>query len=130
MSGRVYLLGVGITLVALAFMLTDALLGCPGVTLRNVQRIRRGMTLAEVEAVLGEPSRCCVYRNCGYPTVALGERYERLATSFEVRIHWAVNGVEVGAVYFRYGRVLYYSFDLSKSPCPSPFARLCAWLGW
>jgi hypothetical protein len=130
MSGRVFLLGVGLVLVALAFLLTDALLWRPGVTEANVQRIRRGKTLAEVEAVLGQPSRCCVYRNCGYPNVPLGERYERLVTSYQARIWWHVNGVEVGCVTFRGGRVIHAFFDLSKSPHPSPFARLCAWLGW
>ena len=130
MSRGVYLLGVGISLVAMTFVVTDALLWEPGVTEANVQRIRRGMALTEVEAILGKPSRCCVYRNCGFPNVALGERYERLASSYEVRIFWRVQGAEVGFVIFRGTRVLCTCFDLSKSPCPSPLARLRAWLGW
>jgi hypothetical protein len=42
MPRRVYLLGVGLALVALAFALTDALLWEPGVTAATVGRIRRG----------------------------------------------------------------------------------------
>src|SRR5437870_10676097 len=53
MSRRVYLLGVGLALVALAFILTDALLWQPGVIDANVRRIRQGMKLEDVEAILG-----------------------------------------------------------------------------
>ena len=56
MSRRVYLLGVGLALVALAFVLTDRLLWQPGLTEVNVKRLRPGMTLAEVEALLGGPA--------------------------------------------------------------------------
>jgi hypothetical protein len=39
-------------LVALAFVITDGVLGArPGVTEANVRRIRAGMTLEEVEAI-------------------------------------------------------------------------------
>jgi hypothetical protein len=56
MSGRVYLLGVGLALVGLAFAVTDWALSLrPGVTEANVRRLREGMTLAEVEAILGGP---------------------------------------------------------------------------
>ncbi|MCI0459975.1 MAG: outer membrane protein assembly factor BamE [Gemmataceae bacterium] len=56
MSKRVYLLGVGLLLVAGAFLLADWLLTpplTPGVTERNVKRLRPGMTRGEVEAILG-----------------------------------------------------------------------------
>ncbi len=57
----VFLLGVGMLLVALAFMATYAVLGpAPGVTEANVRRIRRGMPLAEVESILGGWGRCQV----------------------------------------------------------------------
>ncbi len=57
MSWRVYCTGLALLLVAGAFLLTDVLLWQPGVTATNVQRIRRGMTVAEVEALLGAPAR-------------------------------------------------------------------------
>jgi hypothetical protein len=54
MSRRVFLLGVGIVLVALALAFTDWALSLrPGVTEANVRRIRVGMTLEEAEALLG-----------------------------------------------------------------------------
>src|SRR5437016_1246712 len=54
MSRRVYLLGVGLALVALALAVTDWALSLrPGVTEANVKRIRPGMTLAEVGALFG-----------------------------------------------------------------------------
>jgi hypothetical protein len=63
MSRGVYLLGVGMALVALAFVVTDALLWEPGVTEANVRRIRVGMTMAEVEALLGGPPKVTANRN-------------------------------------------------------------------
>src|SRR5262245_59450386 len=54
MNGRVYQLGVGLALVAVAFVITDALLWRPGVTAANVKRIREGMTLTEVQALFGD----------------------------------------------------------------------------
>src|SRR5437868_2415316 len=53
----VFLLGVGLLLVAGAFVVTDAALApTPGVTGENCDRIRKGMTLANVEAILGGPA--------------------------------------------------------------------------
>src|SRR5262249_35942170 len=50
----VFRLGVGLLLVAAAFLLTGAVIGPPpGVTEANVKRIKPGLTLAEVEARLG-----------------------------------------------------------------------------
>ncbi len=54
MSGRVYLLGVGIALVALALGFTDwALALRPGITEANARRVRPGMTMAEVRQLFG-----------------------------------------------------------------------------
>jgi hypothetical protein len=62
MSRRAYLWAVGVALVAGALLLTDWLLWTPGLTEDNVRRIKPGMTLAEVEEMLGgpapTPSRC------------------------------------------------------------------------
>jgi hypothetical protein len=43
-------------LVVGAVLLTDALLWVPGLAEENVRRIRPGMALAEVEALLGGPA--------------------------------------------------------------------------
>src|SRR5207248_1740181 len=51
----VFLLGVGIALVGAAFQATSALVWHPAVTRANARRIRPGLTLAEVKALLGRP---------------------------------------------------------------------------
>jgi hypothetical protein len=56
MPRLVYLLGVGLALVALALAFTDWALRSR-VTEANARRIRAGLTLAEVEALLGGPAR-------------------------------------------------------------------------
>src|SRR5215470_17396217 len=62
MSRRVYLLGVGLALVALALAVADWALSLqPGVTEANVRRIRQGMTVPEVEALLGGPGRLAIF---------------------------------------------------------------------
>jgi hypothetical protein len=58
MSKRVYLLGVAIALVAAAFVTTDAVVGPrAGPTEANAKRVKPGMTLREVEAILGGRGR-------------------------------------------------------------------------
>ena len=57
MPRGVFLLGLGLLLVAGAFVVTDALTTpAPGVTEENCDRIRKGMTLANVRAILGGPA--------------------------------------------------------------------------
>jgi hypothetical protein len=56
----VYLLGVGLALVALALAFTDWVMmapSAPGVTEANVRHIRPGMTVEQVEALLGGPGQ-------------------------------------------------------------------------
>jgi hypothetical protein len=53
MRKRVCLWLAGVALVVGALFLTDWLLWEPGLTEDNVRRIKPGMTLAEVEALLG-----------------------------------------------------------------------------
>ena len=58
MSRKVFLLGLGLSLIALAFALTQYVLDLqPGVTEANIKRIREGMTVQQVEAILGAPRR-------------------------------------------------------------------------
>ena len=56
MRKRAYLWLAGLALVVGALLLTDRLLWQPGLTEDNVRRLRPGMTLAEVEALLGGPA--------------------------------------------------------------------------
>jgi hypothetical protein len=117
MSGRVYLLGVGVALVALAFLLTDALVWEPGVTEANVRRIRPGMSLDQVEAILGEKG------------IAVDLRDNPPGRPPSVPWLWSAR---TGAAWVRVGaggRVESASW-MSCRPEPSPFARLRAWLGW
>src|SRR5262245_29658238 len=53
MSWRVYCTGLALLLLVGAFLLTDRLLFPPGPTESNVKRIQPGMTLAQVERLLG-----------------------------------------------------------------------------
>jgi hypothetical protein len=53
MSRRALLWVCGVALVVAALLLTDALLWQPGLTEGNVRRLRPGMTLDEVEILLG-----------------------------------------------------------------------------
>ncbi len=114
MSRRVYLLGVGITLVALVFVVTDALLGaCPGVTAANVRRVRPGMTEAEVTAILGPPSCLAAHEKKGY--------WVRL---------WLANEAVATVRFDDAGLVQCAWFDSIPPLQPGPLARLRAWLGW
>ncbi|HYT90030.1 MAG TPA: hypothetical protein VEL76_15090 [Gemmataceae bacterium] len=53
---RVAWVGIALTVVVLALGVTERLLWQPGVTEANVRRLRAGMTLQEVENLLGGPS--------------------------------------------------------------------------
>jgi hypothetical protein len=57
MPSRVYRLGVGLALVAVAFAITEVVLRfrAPGATRANARRIQLGMSRAEVERILGGP---------------------------------------------------------------------------
>jgi hypothetical protein len=127
MSRRVYLLGGGLALVALAFVVTAALLGpSPGVTPANVRRIKPGMTLEEVETVFGKPAGsimrfdpCCPVKDEPLPPpgpwLALWSDDNGLAmVTFNGK-----NRVE--QVEFR---------PLEARPTSSPLTRLREWLGW
>jgi hypothetical protein len=56
MRKRACLWLAGLALVVAALLLTDRLLWQPGLTEDNVRRLRPGMTLAEVEELLGGPA--------------------------------------------------------------------------
>jgi hypothetical protein len=98
-----------------ALLLTDALLRTPGLTEDNVRRIRPGMTLAEVEALLGGPATETVEMPADWPAYRWQREWKDGAAWAEA--HFRADGsVMAGG-----GR---------GHPRPSPLARLRAWLGW
>jgi len=115
MSRRVYLLDMGLALVALALAVTDWALSLrPGVTEANVKRIRPGMTLAEVEGILG--SKWLL----SYAPGASGSRASVYLWRKSDRGAFVVFGDD-GAV---------ASAGFQRADVPDPLARLRAWLGW
>src|SRR5262245_36440790 len=115
MSRRVYLLGVGLALVALAFVLTDALLWEPGVTAANVKRIRAGMTLAQVEAIFGRKADDCTGSLKVFGTAR--------------QAYWTEKDGLVLVWLDSEGRVI-GKLSLRQRAEGGPLARLRAWLGW
>src|SRR5262245_10157076 len=137
MSRCVYLLGVGLALVAAGLAFTDWALSLrPGVTERNVQRVRQGMTVWEVEALLGGPGKFVggggsVFER-SHPGEPLGRggmfemsRWERYlwagpdgVASVRFALDSSLKPRSVSEVTFR------------RTAGPGLLARLRAWLGW
>ena len=115
MRRRAYLWLAGLALVALALLLTDRLLWQPGLTEDNVRRLRPGMSLAEVEGLLGGP--------------AAGQlRDARRLPGLWWQREWHEGSEVVVVQFFADGRVM--SATGRGRPQPGPIARLRAWLGW
>jgi len=123
MSRRVFLLGVGLALLALAFLLTDGLLWEPGVTEANGRKVRAGMTVTEVEALLGAPGAPIwdgTATLSGVPT----------PPSPPTGYLWSS---DTGALLVWVGedrRVERASWIPSRQARPGPLDRIRAWLGW
>jgi hypothetical protein len=100
MRKRVFVCGVAIVAVALAFVLTDSLLMTlgAGVTEASICRIRPGMTRPQVERLLGEPGE---YE----PFTAPDGRPD-------TRGVWSKNQIEVEVWFDPYGRVYQASYSL------------------
>jgi hypothetical protein len=115
MSRRVYLLGVGLALVALALAFTDWALSLrPGVTESNVRRIRPGMTLEQVESILGS-----------HPS----ERIDRWRGGTPDACAWYGAGGYVIVDFRKDGGVRRADWHADELEL-SLLARLRAWLGW
>ena len=120
MSRKVYLLGVGLALVALGLAVTDAALGPhPGVTEVNARRVRVGMSLLQTEAIFGEP-----------PGLSAKSRPEPGPPDLCV---W-LGKTGMAYVYLRLTGPATVQVDKvrwhPKQATQSPLARLRAWLGW
>ncbi len=141
MSRRIYLLGVGLALVALALAATDAALGPPpGVTEANIRRIKLGMLKEEVEAILGGPGVLIGSPKDDRPsqtdqycwTGAAGKLHVSFTTV------WVPGPADAeGAAFItrqspqpprRNGGASSISFR--RADWPHPLARLRAWLRW
>jgi hypothetical protein len=118
-SRRVYLLGVGLNLLALAFVVTDALLWEPGLTEASARRIRDRMTMKEVEAILGP---CSVDPSEGRPSW----RTVREWRGRHVRGYITFGPDERVMQEFAEGPVILRPYKGSTGP----LARLRAWQGW
>jgi hypothetical protein len=119
MPRRVYLLGLAVVLVGGALTLTHELLGpWQGVNERNARRIKRGMTMSEVETLLGGPG-------AKVAEAQFGRRF--------LLYHW--EGAEgVVAVWFEprssEGGDLVLSVTFEGADGQQPLQRLRDWLGW
>ncbi len=125
MPKLVFLTGVALVLVAAAFLATDAALWRPGPTEANARRIKVGMRLEEVEAILGGPGWCwsaggtvsnsCYHYRWGGPTgVVFVSLYSRLANDTPGLVH---TPADVGCVRFE------------RAPGPTLLDRLRTLLG-
>jgi hypothetical protein len=115
MRKRALLWLTGLALVALALLLTDRLLWQPGLAEDNVRRLRPGLTLAEVEALLGGPSANMFEMPPDY-------------RAFRWQREWREGGNSVVVQFFADGTVM--AAAGRGRPQPSPLARLRGWLGW
>jgi hypothetical protein len=116
MSGRLYLLGAGLALVALGLAFTDWALSLqPGVTAPNARRIRPGMSLSEVEKILGRPADFEMTSPHGHGRrIVMYALWE--APTGNVRVHLDENA-----------RVELVEFTTQDETF---LDRLRAWLGW
>jgi hypothetical protein len=116
MSRTTYFLGVGIVLVAGAFLLTDRLLWRPGVTEANVRLIRPGMTVQQVEGLLGGPANLIRRRSCGR------------SGPCSCDLFWAgADGVAI-LLFDQHGRAVDGRFDWNQPRPPGPLDRLLSGL--
>jgi hypothetical protein len=95
------------------------LLWQPGLTEVNVRRLRPGMTLAEVEALLGGPAPVTVDMLPVAHDEERGYRWLR---------HWKADCAAVDVQFFEDGRVM--AAAGRGRPQPGSLARVRSWIGW
>jgi len=133
MPRRVYLLGVGLALVALALAVTDWALSLrPGVTETNAKRIRVGMTAEKVETILGRPDGCAFAQNFPGGGLPPEERYQILENGVPVRWLWRTGrGEPIVVLFTETGLVTRVDHPFAAGGGRSSLLdRLRSWLGW
>jgi hypothetical protein len=118
MRKRALLWLAGVALVVGALLLTDRLLWAPGLTEDNVRRIRPGMTLAKVEALLGGPGVCLMASGKG---------------RYFLDYRWAGAEGDAAVLFRRDGDAspkLVMTTSFTRATRPPFLARLRAWFGW
>jgi hypothetical protein len=121
----VFLLGIGVALVAVAFVVTDAAVGArPGVTERNAKRIREGMTMAEVTEILGENGFSDVFGRVG---VTQPYWWEGETGRVDVEF-WTTYALRFPSLGARPGCVHSGRWQANPSP-PPKLSRIRAWFG-
>jgi hypothetical protein len=129
MSRRVYLLGVGLALLALAFVVTDRVFGPPpGITEVNARRLRWGMTLAQVEAIFGCPANGRIEFTPILRGGAAWEGREEPDPTLGWVREWDGRGGTATVFFYRDNRVHRVQFDSSAQSAVMEHFR--AWLGW
>jgi hypothetical protein len=128
MSRGVYRLGVGVVLVALAFLLAEwAATPPPGVTGANARRFREGMTLRRVEQLLGgRPGKW-------YPILVRLREDPRQGADVWYSGEWESGPVTVILDFDLAGqveRVAVFDDEPRPQSGPSPWSCLRSWFGW
>jgi hypothetical protein len=124
----VYLLGLGLALVALALAFSDWALSLrPGVTEANARRVRPGMTLAEVETLMGGRADYGIWPLLNWEP---HKELPRQPQAREAREVWEGSGGRVSVMFDEHNRVTESRFDRHYYSTANPLDRLRAWLGW
>jgi hypothetical protein len=137
MSKHVFRLGIGLAMVALAFVMTDRALRIPRDAWRweSAQRIREGMTRADVVRALGPPGNSRKLPLDGRRKIlhwleveiAMPEAHceEEVET-------WEIDGGTLVVTFFRRNGRVRWAQLVPDPPAPatSPLDRLRPWLGW
>jgi hypothetical protein len=128
MSRRVYLLGVGLALVALAFAATDSLLTPPpGVTEANCRRIRVGMLRAEIERLLGGHG-ISLGKYPPNPRCQWNYRFPWTNKEWRESVAWVCEAGGIEVTFDEAGRAV-RTYRVWNGE-PGLLSRLRAWLGW
>jgi hypothetical protein len=132
MSGRVYLLGVGVMLVALAFVVCDHLLRDP-ISPGTYRRILSCVTAEEVQTVIGLPSEA-EFGVAPREKLTLVEGGADNIGRFGNRLwlrSWRGRDWLITVYVDKRGVVVSRELcRITRPEQPGPLSRLCAWIGW